>query len=320
MERKIGLNMIAIIGVMFFTYNYWGLINFDRALNLDINDYYLNYTKAVRSYDFGFELYFSIFRDIYTLDFETFWIINILIMISLFMSFSYRFVQFPFYLINFIYLSTVIGTQIRYFLATFVFIFILSKVKRWSVTLVLLSLACLIHYGLFIVLLIYITSRIIFAKYDLSFLYQHRYKIIIAVISVSILALPIIEFLLPYTRFSYYVGNSKYLGVKSLSSIAYLVVLLITYLYACGLDFFKKLSENDKFLVGFSILLVVFMLMTSPIAILSGRVLTFYFILEVFLSHILFRSSQKLYFVMLCLSFMKFLPSIIGITKEIGVF
>ncbi|MBG9989999.1 EpsG family protein [Pseudoalteromonas sp. NZS37] len=305
------LNKIILILIVFvFLFFCFELVNYDKAKNPDIHNYISNYERASWTYDIGFEYFQSFLRDFVNLDFDGFWIVTLVLLTSLFLFNVRNLPQLTVFIINYTFLSVAIGTQVRYFLSVFLFIscfrYLEGRLKNTG-----LIFSCLVHYGSFVLLgLVIINSTL--QRYIVPFVKYRLVFYVVIVVSYFTIS-PLVEFLLPYTRFDYYL-NSKYMESKSLFSFLYAVIsmfFLMELIIKANVNksFFSK-KELD--LVLYSLLLISCVIAFSSIAVLSGRILLVYIVFEVFLADVIYKSNKVYYFIFLILIFAKAIPVFIS--------
>ncbi|WP_414164212.1 hypothetical protein ACMGGS_20925 [Superficieibacter sp. BNK-5] len=300
----------AVIGAIFI-YFFFDLAFYDQGLNPDIMNYYLNYTSARWSFDIGFEIYQSFLRDHLSLNFQDFWFITISIICSLYFFISKKAFQVLFLIVNFFFIANVLGTQVRFFLGGILFLLALS-ISRNAIKHVILLAICTFHYGLLILYMLYILSLWLLKKYSFSNVMRYKYFIIIAAIVSYFISKSVVIFILPYTRFEYYLG-SLYLESKSLISFLYAAMqLIIIIMFA---DTYKNKLENnssDKLLISYNLLILLFIISTSSIAVLSGRYLLINIIMESLIAGVLIRYNIVFFILYFMVSFSKVLPWILN--------
>lgn len=304
-------NYIAFLISLLYVVGIFDNINYPYDKNPDILNYISNYIDANWSYDFGFELYQSLFRDYFYVDFYFFWVVTLLIVCGLYLVYSRKLVQLPFFIINLTFMAVTLGTQIRYFLGVTLFIYTVDAIKNQHLKYFFLFLSCLIHYGISIVLAVYFVA-VWFSKTNVpSLFFEKKYKILfISMLLFFVLSLVLNDFI-AYTRFSYY-ENSHYMESKSLSSFVYIVLNFIVLLLISKNKSFN--SEKSKLIFVFSIMLLIFCYVTSSVAVLSGRVLLFYVMLETVTVKYIYNENEPDFFygIILILSLSKLIPMIVS--------
>ena len=302
--------MILILIVFVFLFFCFEFVNYDKAENPDIHNYISNYERASWTYDIGFEYFQSFLRDFVNLDFDSFWIVTLVLLTSLFLFNVRNLPQLTVFIINYTFLSVAIGTQVRYFLSVFLFIscfrYLEGRLKKTG-----LILSCLVHYGSFVLLgLVIINSTM--KRYIVPLVKYRLIFYVVIVVSYFTIS-PLVEFLVPYTRFDYYL-NSKYMESKSFFSFLYAVISMFFLM-----ELIIKVNINKGFfskkeleLVLYSLLLISCVIAFSSIAVLSGRILLVYIVFEVFLADVIYKSNKVYYFIFLTLIFAKAIPVFIS--------
>lgn len=309
--NNLSKNYIAFLISLLYTIYQFDNINYPQDQNPDILNYISNYINANWSYDLGFEFYQSLFRDYFHIDFYLFWVVTLLIICGLYLAYSRTLIQIPFYIINLTFMAVTLGTQIRYFLGVVLFIYSIDVIKSKYFKYLLLCLSCLVHYGITIAFVIYIFA-IWFSKNNMpSLFFENKFKILFVSIMLFFALFPVLSYLIVYTRFSYY-EDSHYMDSKSLSSFIYIVLNFIVLLFISRAKLFTR--EQNKIIFVFSIMLLIFCYTTSSIAVLSGRVLLFYVMLEPVTVKYIFDENKIdfFYIVMFVLSLSKLIPMIIS--------
>ncbi|OCH11942.1 hypothetical protein A6E05_10240 [Aliivibrio sp. 1S165] len=159
----------------------------------------------------------------------------------------------------------------------------------------------LLHYGLFIILFLdLVKSRI--SKLIINNNLMKQMLFFLAMIFCGVFSGLIVNILIPYTRFSYY-ASSFYLESKSISSLIY--IILVFYLIILGGKI--KNSLFDDSIVLLSLCTISFCLVTSGVAVLSGRTFQFFLLLEpILINHFLnVKKTRIIGFLLLILSISK---------------
>ncbi|EEW2446842.1 O155 family O-antigen polymerase [Escherichia coli] len=280
------------------------LFYFPADHNKDYFNYQTDYDYAIGQFDYLYELSVSFFRDILNYSFSSFWVIVIIVEI-IFLTIYYNKVKYILIaypgiisMSQFFY-----GTQIRYALAILIGLVVLKNSRRFIKVFGVL-IASLFHYGAMISLLPLFICRYINERYFI-FLSKRNIFLIISVLTLLFFFFYSFESFVSMTRFSYYLGAEKFSDSKSISSIIYAVVslLFILFLYSKNTAFRTNISKQ-------SIVILILVLIFSPIAVLSGRTMLVYFIMEPLLIASAFNSIKKNspdYFISLSLSLSLFL-------------
>lgn len=280
---------------LFYVIIQFNRINYPRDQNPDFPNYNINYTNSDWAYDLGFECYQSLFRDYLHFDFNLFWVVTLLIICGLYFFYSKRLIQLPFFIINLTFMAAILGTQIRYFLAVVLFVFSINLIKNKSIQFFLLCLSCFIHYSLGIVFIIYIFSNWFANNYSPRFFFENKLTVLFFSVILFLITIPALNFFISYTRFSYY-ENSYFMESKSLGSLIYIILNLVVFLFISNFKLFNR--DENRVIFIFSIMLLIFCYITSSIAVLSGRILLFYVMLETVTIKI-FMMKMKLTFLIL---------------------
>lgn len=308
-ELTFKLVTIIICGI-FFTAQFH-LINYDKNFNPDVLNYIANYNLKNYSYDLGFEIYQSILRDFFHLEFNSFWLVSLVLMVILYVKIGHNFCQIPILFANYLFLAQVMGTQIRYFLASLVFLYLYKnttgKIKQGT-----LIIPGLIHYGVLIEVLGSKISNIL-SKY-IEFIIKRRVIIFIILVFLYFICGFAVNAVLPYTRFSYY-KDSFYMEGKSATSLTYAIIsfIFITEFISRHSSLHKE--KIKEVLLGALLLFLV--IATSSIAVLSGRILLFYIIFEVMLSKVIFETNVKFYCVFVFICLVKLIPMTMSLMATI---
>ncbi|WP_285111208.1 EpsG family protein [Leclercia adecarboxylata] len=284
-------------------------INYDQSNNPDILNYFEDYTRQYWNYDIGYELFVSFFRDYLDVSFDFFWMATLIVITTLFFFANFKAICLIFIVTNFYFLAPIMGAQVRYFMAVGFFV-CLMKYVRPQIALLLLLPVCFLHYGVFIAYFIFAFTFYFSNNITVNKLLSNR-LVVISVVVCSILFLQsAITFLIPYTRFAYYL-DSFYLEGKSLTSIIYAV--LSFYIIYCFYQRFinhSTVNNKDKILVLFGVLLSLLVVITSPIAVLSGRYLLFYIFMESLIAGVVIKYDRKTFLFIMLVSVSKWVSII----------
>ncbi|MCX2792882.1 EpsG family protein [Vibrio sp. Sgm 5] len=286
---------ILVIAPLFFLIEY----PFDK--NPDYYNYYLNYINHIDRFDLGYTVLSVTMRDFLAMGFDSHWYALIVIELVL-LFFVYNKVPVLILAIpNLILMSQFLyGTQIRYAIASLVFLLALNENNKPTK---LLITASILHYGIAIPSLLYggLTKKIT------EYLKGNRIKLLFSIIVLSFVVLLLsfnIFTMIENTRFSYFTPDSEFTSAKSLSSIIYVLVYWLALLVITQ----RNNVEFDKLLL-FSMLLITSILATSSIAVLSGRLLLLFFMIEPFIAYRLIQSNENV--------ILKLLPTILMTSKAI---
>ncbi|OBT19229.1 hypothetical protein A9264_15330 [Vibrio sp. UCD-FRSSP16_10] len=237
------------------------------------------------SYEIGFEIINSFFRRVLVFDAYDYWH-GLLILQVLLAALVYR--KTTEALLGFIGLISisygVLGTQVRY--AIFCFVFVL--IFRLSKNIIVLILASLFHSGGFIAAFISTVTSYLENKrnifYHITTPNIFSFSLFAILLCSSLLVTPLITYALTFwERFAYYSGSDTYMVKKSLVSTVYIVLSLFILLYAkVSLVDYNGDTYFDKnlHLIDFSIFLLFTCVLTLDMAVLSGRLLILYMVIE----------------------------------------
>ncbi|CAH6904975.1 conserved membrane hypothetical protein [Vibrio chagasii] len=297
---RISSAIITIIFCGFFSYYNFDLINFDKNLNLDIHNYIANYYSRNWTYDFGFEYYQHIIRDIFNATFDEFWVIILSNIVVFFIINCSSLWQVPFFITNYVFLAYAMGTQVRYFLAVLFFVFAFNHLKG-KLRLALILVSSVFHYGVGLLVLIGLVS--LNYKDKIREFIENEKLVYLSIAIIYFSSTFLVEAVLPYTRFAYYL-NSHYMEAKSVTSFLYVLVSFVILMK------FVKVYKKDDDIIYFSLVIQYAILCTSAIAVLSGRLLLVYVIFEVVLALVVAKNNTKFYLAFLVVSSLKVMPNI----------
>ncbi|MCX8986193.1 EpsG family protein, partial [Citrobacter portucalensis] len=168
---------------------------------------------------------------------------------------------------------------------------------------------CFIHYGIILAyVMLFLSCRFADDKKLNKFL-RNRVVIIVVLILGLIGVQSAITLIIPYTRFSYYL-DSVYLQGKSISSIIYATISFCAVYYFYRKFSWRQIEKKDKVIILFALLLTLFIVITSPIAVLSGRYLLFYIFMEGFLASVVVKYDRKTFTILLLISILKWISII----------
>lgn len=271
-KNKIIYDLIKFIFILSMFSLFYVRMNYEFNLNPDIGNYLSDYRNANWSYEIGYEFIGYIFRDIIGLKFEQYWSLLLIIQIIILSIIYLRGAEFIYALPNIFLMSEYFfGTTVRYSIGCLLFLLFFRR-DNWIEKGKYLS--PLLHYGMFFPLAIdAIKNKLGFYLMSRSAVKQVAIIIIICLLSIFLKS--IVNTLLPYTRFSYY-ASSYYLEAKSLLSTVYILIYLI--LLVLSIRFNNKLLQEKIILLSLSLL--IFCIVTAGVAVLSGRVLLLFFLIE----------------------------------------
>lgn len=276
--------------------------------NPDINAYMYSYEGESWNYDIGYELYSQAVKYIFDLSFIEYWNLTLIVQV-LILAFIYNRVLFLIIAIpNLLYLAEpLFGTQIRYSMSLLLFLLLLSRgdilaskniIYRFISHLMIISM----HYSA--IILCSIREFVLGSAKR-----KGEFKNLVLFMVSMYVALSILPVIISYTRFKYYLG-SEFFESKSLVSTLYALLLLLFHFYFI---FIRKIKFD---IVLLSTYILVAVVAFSPIAVLSGRILIFYHMLEPFIVWKLFSmhdaSSYLMGYLFLILTLSKFIPWFLG--------
>ncbi|WP_102277855.1 EpsG family protein [Vibrio cyclitrophicus] len=301
--------IVTFLICVVFVYLNFDIINIRFDDNLDIHNYFSNYILKNWTYDIGYELYQSVFRDYFELSFQSFWFITIVLLCILWLIVNTRILQVPFFVIAFYFCGEIVGTQVRYYLAILTIIFIIFYLRDGYIKSLLLILSCFIHYASGIFIVCYFISKYILDKDLLFKLYKNRIKVYFLCTSAYFLSMTLVLLILPYTRFSYYLG-SMYFESKSIVSLLYAVIMMAFSFEIILPRFVSDVHRNNKLALLLYMLLLAMVVSFSSIAVLSGRLLLASVIIESLVAYCMIRGHYpvKIYVMFLSLSSIKVMP------------
>lgn len=266
------------------------LMNYDHNINPDIGNYINDFVKENKSYDIGYEFLLLNFKSFISDDFNNYWTFYLSLQIFI-LSFIYRKVfLLAIALLSIIPLAAIFyGTQIRYSLASLFICLGLSigvnKKEKYR-TLFLIT-ASFIHIGMAILIFLYFIRNLFFSY--ISKMNNIKFLVFLTItFTVPFIITSILNLILPYTQFYYYQNNDTYLVTKSVSSITYNIIQFLILLYLCRNNG-DIISYKE---IRYSLVILWFCIITSSVAVLSGRVMLFYFILEPFITFILIGNKK----------------------------
>lgn len=302
-KNKVLWNFITFQIVLIYFYSNFHWIDYGFDGNPDIENYMNNFSRMNMSYDIGFEYFQSVFRDIFLASFDDFWFATLLIISSTFAILNAKLERLIFAFINFAFLSHAFGTQVRYFLPCILIVLFLEKRVLFALPVIIFCM--FFHYGLVIVLGLYLLTLLIERKYSLYDIFKKRYVLLISSLIAFFIAQSAVLAILPHTRFAYY-ADSFYMEPKSLVSLFYVTISLVfNFAVLSKLREANGLSREERIVSIFGLVTLLFIMSTSSMAVLSGRILLFYVIYESIWSSLVFKTSARLYLVLLLISFSK---------------
>lgn len=286
----------------------FGAINYERSINPDILNYFEDYRNAYWNYDIGYEVYASLLRDFLHLNFESFWICTLIIITASFFFVNSKAICFFYLVTNFYFLAPIMGAQVRYFMAVGLFLFFV-KYKDLKLIFFILLPICLIHYGIALAYVMFFLSCHFVDNKKINKILCNR-VVIVVILTLGIIGVQsTITLIIPYTRFSYYL-DSTYLQGKSISSIIYATISFCVIYYFYRKYSWRQIERKDKVIILFALLLTMLIVITSPIAVLSGRYLLFYIFMEGFLASVVVKYDRRIFTLLLFISLLKWVSII----------
>lgn len=272
-------------------------MNFERADNVDYENYRVNFELNWNQFESGFEFISNIAKYL-GLNFDTFWIVilglELILLCLLYRSSLIILIAIP----NMLFLSQgLLGTQVRFGLAVTFFLFLYSLVFKSKWRFLYLLVPILFHNALVIFYSISFYASYIVDYKEKLIQKSNLIKVIAYVISVFVLS-TLLEFGLRGLGYDYYVGT-KYQQGKSIQSTLYLLISLffVTYfLFIHRLDsnvsYLKQYDLASQFLY-FSFLILIFSIIFIDSSIISGRLTLVYTLLEPFVAFWLVKTFKK---------------------------
>lgn len=274
--------LLLIIPVLFF------LINFDREINLDYNNYKNNFENNWNQFEYGFEL-LTKFISYFTSNFDYIWttiiIIEIFLIVLLFNNSKLMIFALP----NLLYLANTLGTQIRFSLAVLIFLNIFKlffNKKKFFI----LSILAIIFHNANIILILLSNYLKIFYNTDkrLNFTLKNTFNILIF-ITILLIVIYFTSTLLLSFNYHYYVGTKYEVG-RSLSGIIFLVVELFFLTFIIR----NKTNFNNYFkyiYLGFFLILLA--LLMNNYSVISGRITNIYLLVQPFIFYYFYEVSKN---------------------------
>lgn len=298
--EELAVNFALFIISGLFIIAFFFLVNYDKSINPDIYNYSNNFFSKNYSYDLGFELYQSLLRDLFKFDFNSFWHVTLVLICLFYFFLGYGYQKFPLFIVNFFFLAETFGTQVRFFLGGLIIVLLLEGLKRNNaIKILLISICCLFHYGLFLIMVIYLAAILFEKKLTAKFFYENKLLLSLILVVSYFLISPVVNLVLPYTRFDYYLG-SMYMVSKSLISFIFTLATLFFVVWH-----FSETNPKDKHhrLTFFiAIFLLISVAVSSSIAVLSGRILLIYVLYELVLIKVMFSVSVTRKHILICMA------------------
>lgn len=272
------------------------LIYYDFERNPDISSYKIDYERGDWSFELGYELFGWILRFFFDFTFAEYWSVVVFLICFLlsilYANLSVWLIALP----NILYQSVFLGTQVRFALATLLFlVFVLHlKVdvnKRCRGLLTVFSAASFHYFYLFFwpLLSIYQFLRVRFSRSPDSLV---SLFLVVFSIFLSLFAPKILSFFFEIVGKSGYLGT-KYFERKSFLSLAYLFGVVFFLLSAKLFENAITLTPREKKLLEFSFFLSIMIIATSGVAILSGRLMIILSFVEPVVIYSLLSSGKK---------------------------
>jgi hypothetical protein len=270
-----------IFGSVFSCYVYYG------QNSIDLNNYREAYEKLWFQFEPAFNLYMR-YSIALGLPFEVFWLSLGIIISALFTVIFGKHDIIIFAIPNIIYLiSNSFSVQLRYAIAC---LFVLTVVQISTKQKWVIFLSPLIHIFSLVTVSFYV---FIANMRSLNLrIYNIKNLIIITLfLCTTTLLMLILDFFVIGLGYAHYL-DSKFFTPKSFSSILYMCIHLTVILILLSHSF-RDTSDRKIVLIGFFVLL--FSLIFMNFAIISGRALVFYFLIEPFVIKFAYSHTRKNY-------------------------
>lgn len=294
------LSLLPLLWLSFYPFEF----------NKDYLNYYWDYESSSFSYDIGYEI-FSYFSKYYLkFDFEEYWLFLLFIAYILLSTIYNKALIFFLSIFTITWMSQFFfGTQIRFAIACLLFIFSELNLKGKKKHFIFI-LSCFFHYGLFVIYIIYLIAL----KFKLRYINKMKWSYFLILIMGGLLSISLISqinVIISMTRFSYFQEGSEFLEGKSISSVLYMICIFFLYIIYAYQD--ERILQDDLFYFGFFILL--FCIVFSSIAVLSGRVFLFFSLLEPIILIVIlkYKGSDLVKFLIFAAYFVKVTFSIISV-------
>ena len=279
------------------------LMDFDRGYNADYFHYENNYKNDWWQFELGFE-YLSVPFKILNLDYESFY--NFILCLIVFLIYKiYKkplviFFAFP----NLVLFSqTLLATQIRYAIASLVFIYLFKKFYNSKFFYIAASMALSFHLGIVLVYFFSVYQKV-FINIKTGFR-DGKNVAFFALFLLGVIAFKfIVEYLLLAFGYHYYIGTDYNVG-RSLSGLLYLVVVL----FCLAIMLLSKRKIHYPEFVSLGFFVVLFSFIVSDYTVISGRYYKFYILMEPFVIYSLYKQIGSYYkglpfFILFLIAFM----------------
>ncbi|TMO52881.1 EpsG family protein [Pseudoalteromonas phenolica] len=265
------------------------LMDFDRRYNADYFHYENNYKNDWWQFELGFEYLAYPFK-VLNLSFEHFYSFVLVFIIFMLYKIYKKPLVILFAFPNLVLFSqTLLATQIRYSIASLVFIYLFKKFYNSKFFYLIGTIALSFHFGLVLVYLFSLYQKV-FINVNVGFRKGRNLFFIIFFIVGVIVFKVIVEYLLLAFGYYYYVGTDYNVG-RSLTGLLYLVVVL---LFLTIILFGKRKVYYPEF-VFLAFFVVFFSFAISDYTVLSGRYYKFYILIEPFIIYSLYKQVGSYY-------------------------
>lgn len=253
--------------------------------SVDIDNYGEAYEKGWYQFEPAYNFFMWVFKSA-GLSFSVFWVFIGLLISTLFSRIYARTDLILLALPNIIYLlSGSYSTQLRYSLASLIFVYLFGRGSN-----ILIFISSLFHLSMMIPLLLKVSIDKYF-RCSSSILYIGNFVFFITLVVGVLASYYLSNVLLNFLGYSHYIG-SKFLVQKSIISMAYIIVSYV--LVLCLLVYPNQGCSRRYVCLSFGVLTCC--ICYSGYAMVSGRLLMFYFLLEPFVMLYAFRTICKNFF------------------------
>lgn len=263
------------------------LINFDSNYNLDYGGYKANYEKMWSQFELGYTA-LEEFARFFSMEFESFWVLLLLLELSLISILYTNPYIFLFAFPNLVYLSQgLLGTQVRFAIAALLCLVIFKHFFVRSKFYILAALVVFFHNGtlVFIFLSYFLKKMLNFKKR----IYDRRnvLNIMLFIFLLTGISL-VVNHIFSSLGYYYYADpNSDHMVTRSLSSIVYNGVMLI-FVFLLLTSKVKPVPFGPFVYLGG--LMLILSLVFLKFSIISGRYNLVFMLLEPFILYSYFKS------------------------------
>jgi hypothetical protein len=264
------------------------LINFDRTTNLDYNSYKANFENNWHQFEFAFETLYLIISK-FNNNFDFFWT-SILILEIIFIIILYSNLKlFLFAIPNLLYLFETLGTQIRFALATLLFLIIFKVFFNRKYFLIISFVTLLFHNANIIVIIVSNYIKIFFdSNTKLYFDIKKVLHILLFMFTLSILIFFTSKLLVVY-GYDYYVGTKFQVG-RSTSALIFLIFEFFSLVYLLR----KNVINNNNFkFVYLGFFLLITSIFLNNYSVISGRITIVYLLIQPFILAFFYEMAKK---------------------------